>query len=611
MEYKSVSRADLRPLFEGQNAGQAQASGLAYALMASVQGEMEVITLNVSAGRAENFYSFREPAVRLVVNGNDQAAQANEVSATLAQGFLVELNPEGKVIAFYLPPQAGKFSQDFVRTLLACMQFVLPEVSPEQSGAWTTMEADRNGPYIARYRIAKNADPDHTDVLTIRKNKLRYLPASASLTGENLPGKSEARRKVIPKMDFEAHFHSSTGHLTSLTGRETLDTAVEDKNVAHSETTLRLTQMDALKSSVAEKDTLLKTAASLKENSTGLTLFAQRSRTEVEANIQRTELGAATLSDLMVQLNSLKTEPANPDKQIADETPVYLKFKALIYIHPESCAQLGQVLAKADVSSSEFRILSAALGAVGHRQAQDALVHAITDRPQDSAALTSLVATLGGAPHPTAKSEKTLRDLAFNAPDPNVVGAAILGLGSMARSLAATEPGRSSGIVDFLLERATAPGPSEQRQASLQALGNSASSRALPLLTKLANDDSPAIRATAVDALRNIAQPQVDPLLQHLLLTDVDPKVRLEAAFALGFRKTRLESFNAQKKALAAEKDAKVRGAILDNLVKMHRQFPEVRGILARAAKEDPSEYVRKEAAGLLGRLQPASPGHK
>ena len=114
-----------------------------------------------------------------------------------------------------------------------------------------------------------------------------------------------------------------------------------------------------------------------------------------------------------------------------------------------------------------------------------------------------------------------------------------------------------------------------------------------------------------MDALRNIAQPQVDPLLQHLLLTDVDPKVRLEAAFALGFRKTRLESFNAQKKALAAEKDAKVRGAILDNLVKMHRQFPEVRGILARAAKEDPSEYVRKEAAGLLGRLQPASPGHK
>jgi hypothetical protein len=43
----------------------------------------------------------------------------------------------------------------------------------------------------------------------------------------------------------------------------------------------------------------------------------------------------------------------------------------------------------------------------------------------------------------------------------------------------------------------------------------------------------------------------------------------------------------------------------------MHRQYPEVRSILARAAKEDPSEYVRKEAAGLLGRFPQASPSHK
>jgi HEAT repeat protein len=111
--------------------------------------------------------------------------------------------------------------------------------------------------------------------------------------------------------------------------------------------------------------------------------------------------------------------------------------------------------------------------------------------------------------------------------------------------------------------------------------------------------------------LRNIPRPEVDPLLRKALSTDGDPQVRLEAAFALGFRKTSLESFNIQKKALATESDEKVRGALLDNLAKMHRQYPEVRTVLARAAKEDASEYVRKEAAGLLGRLQSASPGHK
>ena len=134
---------------------------------------------------------------------------------------------------------------------------------------------------------------------------------------------------------------------------------------------------------------------------------------------------------------------------------------------------------------------------------------------------------------------------------------------------------------------------------------------ALPLLTQFTKSDTPAIRAAAVDALRNIPQPQVDPLLRQVLAEDTEARVRLEAAFALGFRKTSAESFTMQKKALATEADDKVRGAILDNLAKMNKQFPEVRGILTRAAKDDPSEYVRKEAAGLLGSLPAKAPGHK
>lgn len=611
LEYQSNSRADLHALFEGQNVGQTPASGLSYALTATLQGEVEITTTYASGDRVENFYVFRAPAVRLVVNGNDQTAQANEASATLAQGFLVELNHEGKVTGLYLSPQAGKFSQDFVRTLLATMQFVLPEDSPQEPGSWTTTEADRNGPYIARYRITKSAG-SAPDQLVIHKNKLRYLAVYATMTGENLPGKSDARKKVTPKMDFEAHFNSNTGQLTSLIGKEVLDTAVEDKDVAHSETTLRLTHVAPPKLSATEKDGVIKVAAALKENSSRLTVFAVKSRTDIEGNIQRTELGSATLADLMGQLNSLPTAPAaDPNAQQALETPVYLKFKALIYVHPESCVELGQVLARANVFTPAFRILSAALGAVGHAQAQAALVHAISARTQDSTALVGLIATLGGAPHPTTESEKTLRELALNAPDPNVDGSALVGLGSMARSLAATESRRANSILDVLLQRAEAAGPSEQRQAALQALGNSASSRALPLLTTMINGDSRPIRAAAVDALRNIPQPEVDLLLRHVLSADSDAQVRLEAAFSLGFRKTSVESFNLQKRVLATEADDKVRGALLDNLAKMHRQFPEVRSILAHAAKQDTSEYVRKEAAGLLGRFPVAAPSRK
>jgi hypothetical protein len=605
--YQSVANADLRALFEGQNAGQAQA-GLSYALSATLDGEMEVTTTRVNAASVENFYSFRSPVVRLVVNGNPLTGQAAEVTAELARGFLAELTPEGRVNAIYLSPEAGKFSQDFARTLLAALQFVLPASSPRDSGSWTTTEADRNGTYIARYRMTKNSDGESADVLLITKSKLRYLPEPAAPAGEGLPGKTQARKKVTPKMNFEARFQTSTGQLTSLNGTEVQDTSVQETKVAHSETTLRVTRASSPQASPSETERLIKAAAVLRENSSRPTLFAQRSPKEIEDNIQRTELGSATPADLLTRLNAVNTDSAllgkDPDKRQALETPVYLKFKALVYVHPEACAQLGQVLAKADFSSATFRILSGALGAVAHREAQAALVQAISARPQDSAALTSLIATLGSTPHPTSEAEKALRESALTAPDPNIAGTALLALGAIARSLARAEPARSNAIVDFLLQRAAVPGPSEQTQATLQALGNAASSRGLPVLTRMTTSDSPAIRAAAVDALRNIPQPQVDPLLRHALATDAEPQVRLEAAFALGFRKPNLESFNAQKKALATEGEEKVRGAILDNLAKMHHQFPEVRSILARSAKDDPSEYVRKEAAGLLGQLR-------
>jgi len=610
LTYKSISHADLRVLFEGQNAGQAQGSGLSYDLNATLESDMEVITTRVSAGRADNFYIFREPVVHLVVNGNEQTAQVDEVVGTLSRGFVGELSPTGKVMGLYLAPDAGKFSQDFARTLLAALQFILPDASPDKSGSWTTTEADRNGPYLARYQVTRSTGGGNPRLVSIRKTKLRYLPMPQSPSDEELPGKSQARKTVTPKMNFAARFDSTSGQLISLNGTETLETAVEDKRVAHSETTLRLSQRPALKLSLADTEQLARWAATLKENSSRLPLFAQPSRAEIEGNIQRTELRDATMDDLLTQLNAIKID-SNPDKQQAIETPLYLKFKAMIYLHPEESAKLGPVLARAEVSSPTFRIVSGALGAIGHREAQAALVQAITARPQDSTALASLIATLGGAPHPTVESEKAMHQVALNAPDLNVSGSAILALGSMARSLARTEAIRSNALVDFLLQRATAPGPSEQKQSALQSLGNSASPRALPVLIKLASDDSPATRAAAMDSLRNIPQPEVDPLLRHVLTADSEARVRLEAAFALGFRKTSVESFNLQKKVLATEGDDKVRSALLDNLAKMYKQFPEVRSILAHAAKQDPSEYVRKEAAGLLGRFPAATPSRK
>ena len=305
----------------------------------------------------------------------------------------------------------------------------------------------------------------------------------------------------------------------------------------------------------------------------------------------------------MGMLSTLDDNSLPPDKQQDAETPVYLKFKALIYVHPEICAQLGKTLASANPSSPTFRILSRALGAVAHPQAQSALVEAIKAHPLGGDAQAGLIATLGGSPSPTAEAEKAVHLLAVGSPDPNVSSAAILALGSMAKNLARKEPKRSAEIVDFLAHWADTSHFEEQRQHLLQALGNTASSRAMPLLSRYAADRSPVLRASAVDAMRFIELPQVDGLLLHTLGSDKDAHVRLEAAFALGYRKPDQQSYAAQKKALAADEDEKVRAALLTNLAKMSKQFPDVRTLLKNAATDDPSDYVRQVATGLLQQM--------
>lgn len=610
MEYNSISNADLRVLFQGQNGGPSgkptQSSALAYSLTASLQGEMVLTTVKVAGDRIQVLATFRDPAIRLIVNGQAQAEQASSVARELARGFLVEVTPQGQVVGIYVQPDAAKFSQDFVRTLLAAVQFVFPAAPPPDGQSWTVREEDRSGSYLARYRIVSASVAGHPDWIELRKSKLRYLPEAAP--AQPIPGRTQAQKKLVPRMNLVARFDLENGALVSLAGTETQDTSIQDKQVAHSETTVRLSRLNNGAVAAEEMERVRQVSSSLTKNSSPLALFTRRSPSDVEANVQRSELGSATVKELLDNLAALKTSSLGREQQQAAETPLYLKFKALIYVHPESCPQLEPVLDTADASGPAFRIVAGALGAVGNAQAQRALVHAIRARPQDSAALSNLISALGSVPQPTVETEKAIQEVAASSPGSNTSGTAFLALGSMARNLRGKDPQRATAIVSFLLQHAGAAHSEEETQHVLQALGNTGSSRAMPLLLRFASSPSPVLRAAAVDALRSIRQPEVDSLLAHALVSDADSRVRLEAAFALGFRRPSRQSYDAQKKALAAEGDEKVRGALLNNLAKMRREFPEARSVLEESAAKDPSEYVRKAASGLLQQMAASGP---
>jgi HEAT repeat protein len=182
-------------------------------------------------------------------------------------------------------------------------------------------------------------------------------------------------------------------------------------------------------------------------------------------------------------------------------------------------------------------------------------------------------------------------------------------LGGMAKGLAGTAADRSQAIIAQLTEALAESTDENAKGLLLQALGNANSALAMPAVAPYATSASPVLRAAAMDAMRTIALPQADPILRRALATDADPRVRLEAAFALGFRNPDADLFAAEKAALAGEQDTQVRTALLNDLAKLVGVFPEARTVIKAAADNDPSDDVRKAAADLLQSLAaPSAP---
>jgi HEAT repeat protein len=605
VEFDSRATADMNALFKGQQQQTPQStSNLSYDLAASLHGQLEIAVVKVNSDLVEAFYTFREPTVRIVINGQKQIAQEGAVTGELTRGFLVRLTPAGGITAVYINVGAEKFSQDFIRTLLAAFQFVLPEKSSSENLSWRVHEEDRNGAYIAQYRALPGVQSTHPGWVMLQKTKLRYLPAPAQPGQDQLPGRTQAHKTVVPKMTIEARFDLSQGALLSLDGKEFQKIAIEGQEVASSQIALHMARTSGLRLSGREQAEVNQKAAALKTNAPALALFIKPSPHEIESNIQRTELGSATLEELLAALTSADAGKAAGTE--AAETSLYLKFKAVVFLDPGSCDELGKILSRANASSLSFRVLARALGSVGHREAQEALVAAIRARSSDWPALSNLVATIGALPQPTLDSEKAVQELTTSS-DRNIAATALLALGAMSHNLVRAKPARAKKIIRDLEQRLSQSPSAESTIQLIQALGNTADSSALATLAPFVNDHAPSIRAAALDAVRSIPLARVDAVLTHALSSDPDPKVRLEAAFALGFRKAGDKSFATQEKALLTDSDEKVRGAVINNLAKMQKQFPTVRRLIQQAAENDASEYVRETAAGVLQIMTQAS----
>jgi hypothetical protein len=591
LHYHNSSASDMRALFSEAGADAAQQRNLEHKFTTDVRGELTMTVLKRADNHVVLACNVRQPEVGLSYDGQERVDEARQIAIDLARGAFVEVDPQGRVVAVRFDPAVSNVAQGYVRALLGMTQFVFAQDQQDVATQWETQEDDSNGQYVALYKIEPESDQStnaaQAQGKAYRKTKLRYLPSNRKSLRTGDP-----TTKITPQGSLIARFDHTGGHLISIAGTEAQTVSVVGKNIAQSKTTVNLSYLRKEALGATELSGL---RAMLEKTNGSAPLSATESDEEREANIHRNELGEATLDGLLAELAKVEKTP-NQDA----ETALYLKIKALVHLRPESCARLGQILAAADPQSLTMRLLTEALGRVGHAEAQAALVATIQARPADWLAVSLLIPTLGSVSLPTTQSEAALRELVAHAAAPEIASTAQLALGAMARSLTESSPDRAARIVDEAAKGLNSSSEEETARRLLLTLGNAMAARSLPTIARFAVHTSPSLRASAMCALRGISAAQADELLIKALASDADAKVRAEAAVALGYREMTAASFAAHKQTLFADQAESVRLAVLNNLWQAHEAFPEAQRLVTEAAEKDPSKTLRQAARELI-----------
>lgn len=594
IDYINTSPSDFQKLFSSKESASTSkgtfSSGLAHSFETTVHADLVTTVLNKKGARATIVYGLRNPVVTVTANGQGAVAEAEKIQAELSRNVFAEADLQGRVLSVRFDTTVSSISQGFARAIIAGTQFVFPGTQASELRRWEVNEDDTTGQCVALYESQPGtgdcgAKGDFSDVKMFRKTKVRYLKTPAKTNSSEL----DIPTAINPSGYLTAGFDLTRGRVVCLKGKESLTVTMARKIVARAETRVELNYTGEERLSQPELSAM-RIAGARQEGEAPVSLSAANSKDQSEASIQRTELGDATIESLLAELAQMEASTGK------DETSLYLKFKALVYLHPETSSVLGEILTTVHPDSATARVLIGALGAVGHLEAQAALAAAILGRADDWPALSILIPTLSAVKSPAQSSENTLRYVASSSSDWNIASTAQLALGAMARTLADKSPERSAKIVNWATENLSASALGELKRQWLLVLGNTGSAAAVPAVAQFVNDASPELRGAAVWALRFIESSQAEQLLIRALSTDPDKGVRFEAAVALGFRGLSAATVEAQRIAFAKESAVNIRLAVLRNLRQAQEAFPEVRVLVKQAAAKDRSKEIRLAA---------------
>ena len=352
--------------------------GLSHLFQASVKGELIVTVLDVDAEHVSVVYEFQNPQVHFQAEGIDEPDQSQNIQTGLTQPIFCMLDRSGLVQSVWFDAAANSVAQRLASTLLAAMQIVRPSSGTVSAAEWDAEEEDPSGKLVAHYQV----QPDGT----IHKTKPRYLLPT--------PAKKSKTIRLNPTIQSDGEYVATLDaehHLSGLSVSDVQTITLQNKVVGNGILKLEMNLLRKDEASASELTRLRTASAERVKIARAAELYDPASAAQSEQNIQRQELGGATLESLLGELAAAEAKPSQEN----DTTQLFLKFKALAFMRPETCEQIGKLLSNAKTGSLRMQVLTDALQSAGNAQAQTALAAAVVDHIKDWKATQVLLPSLG------------------------------------------------------------------------------------------------------------------------------------------------------------------------------------------------------------------------
>ncbi len=271
-------------------------------------------------------------------------------------------------------------------------------------------------------------------------------------------------------------------------------------------------------------------------------------RQELQKSLLRKTIGNQSFAAFAT---NVKTASEQSKTIISDDD--YQILKAFIELYPELSAKLIELVKDLNSDNGFFKSVVDVLGAIGHQEAQDALVEMAKDRSldrQDLPAIERIIPTLALVEKPQASTEKYLAE-ARHSEWMDLASASTLAYGVIgSRFDKLGDQTLNQKVVQNLLEDYQDSKRPDLKKTVITALGNSGTKENLGIARELLQDKSAYNHLLALEILRFVDSEEA----RTILLTTIEREageMRYEACRSLAYQNllmTHLQSLHENMK---------------------------------------------------------------